>query len=79
MSNEPNKPEELTEKELEGIVGGARGVFAESERQKAVLVQTEVWTQTAAMPVQTEVWTQTEEVVRTAGEALSELTTTISQ
>ena len=66
MSNEPNKPAELTEKELEGIVGGARGVFAEFERQ------------TAAMPVQKEVWTQTE-VVQTAEKAFSGRTTTTRQ
>ena len=37
MNNEPNKPaeaEELTEKELEGVVGGATTEFEKKEERK---------------------------------------------
>ena len=36
MNNEPNKPTELTEKELEDIAGGARGLVIEVSTMKDV-------------------------------------------
>ena len=40
MNNEPNKPTELTEKELEGIVGGSgTGVLVDPGPNACVIVQ----------------------------------------
>ena len=45
MNNEPNKPVELTEKELESVVGGARSLeeIAKIAKKDLLKIETNEW------------------------------------